>query len=84
MCYKSKEDGGLGLRDPRILNAELLKKLSWSLLTDDSFIFRFLRERFFSNGFTQHRFWKSYIRCGLRSHIQSLIDESIWTPGRNL
>ncbi|PON76692.1 hypothetical protein PanWU01x14_033780, partial [Parasponia andersonii] len=80
MCYKSKEDGGLGLRDPRILNAALLKKLSWSLLTDDSFIFRFLRGRFFSNGFTQYRFWKSSIRCGLRSYIQSLIDESIWAP----
>ncbi|PON79265.1 hypothetical protein PanWU01x14_013810 [Parasponia andersonii] len=61
----------------------LLKKLSWSLLTDDSFIFRFLRRRFFSNSFTQYRFWKSSIRCGLRSHIQSLIDESIWAPGRN-
>ncbi|PON39040.1 hypothetical protein PanWU01x14_307900 [Parasponia andersonii] len=55
-CCKSKEDEGLGIRDPSILNAAFLKKLSWSLMTSDSFVFRFLRERFFSSGFTQRRF----------------------------
>ena len=83
MCCKSKDNGGLGLRDPIVLNAALLKKLAWSLMTLESFVFRFLRGRFFSKGFTPRRFWKSSIWCGLRNHIQTLIDESIWAVGRN-
>ncbi|PON91264.1 hypothetical protein TorRG33x02_128270 [Trema orientale] len=83
MCCKPKQEGGLGLRDPRFLNLALLKKLSWSLLTDDSFVYKFLRGRFFSTGFTVRRFWKSSIWSGLKSLIQPIIDESIWAPGIN-
>ena len=82
-CCTPKEDGGLGLRDPSILNEALLKKLAWSLMTSDSFVYRFLRDRFFSNGFEQRRFWKSSVWCGLRSHIKPLVAESIWAVGRH-
>ncbi|PON63793.1 hypothetical protein TorRG33x02_275030, partial [Trema orientale] len=49
----------------------------------DSFVYNFLRDRFFSSGFVQRRFWKSSVWCGLRSHIRPLIDESIWAVGRH-
>ncbi|PON44754.1 hypothetical protein PanWU01x14_264430 [Parasponia andersonii] len=86
MYCKPKEDEGLGLQDLITLNSALLKKLSWSLMVDDSFVFKFLRGRFFSNGFSQRRFWKSSIWCGLRSHIQPIIEESIcyWRSGFQL
>ncbi|PON56459.1 Ribonuclease H-like domain containing protein [Parasponia andersonii] len=84
MCCKSKEYGGLGLRDPSILNAALLKKLAWSLMTSTSFVYHFLRDRFFSTGFTQRQFWKSSTWCGLRSQIQPLVDESIWAVAEEI
>ena len=35
-------DGGLGLRDLKLRNEALLKKLAWNALTKDSQVFRFL------------------------------------------
>ena len=40
-------DGGLGLRDLRLQNEALLKKLAWNVLTEESQVYRFLHARFF-------------------------------------
>ena len=42
-CCKPKIDGGLGLRGLKKLNETLLKKITWSLITEDSYVFQFLR-----------------------------------------
>ena len=77
-------EGGLGLRDLRIQNEALLKKLAWNVLTEDSQVFRFLRARFFKDQYVPKMYKFSLpIWRGIKSHILQLHEESIWMIGRH-
>ena len=46
---RSKEEGGLGLRDLSLLNKVLLKKFTWRMMTIDSDLFIYLHAHFFKD-----------------------------------
>ena len=50
-CCKPQSDGELGLLDLRMFNEAHLKKLTWSFINKDSFVFKFLRDRFLKDHF---------------------------------
>ncbi|KAK2655778.1 hypothetical protein Ddye_008830 [Dipteronia dyeriana] len=68
-CYKPKDGGGLGVKDLGILNKAMLKKFTWRMLTEESFIFTYLRAQFFTQnhkprtcfGFWGKQIWASFI-----------------------
>ncbi|KAK3199937.1 hypothetical protein Dsin_023352 [Dipteronia sinensis] len=47
-CYRTKDSGGLGVKDLGLLNKAMLKKFTWRMLTAESFVFTYLRARFFT------------------------------------
>ena len=81
---KSLDDGGLGLRDLNLHNAALLKKLAWSMMVDESHVFSYLRARFFADRYVPKSYpIRSPIWGGLKGHVLSIMEESIWIIGRH-
>ena len=77
-CF-SKQDHGLCLRDLSLQNQALLKKLACRVLTEDSFVFCFLRSRFFRERYEPKSYWfTSPIWGGIKSNAFGLLEESIW------
>ena len=71
----------LGLRDLRMFNEALIKKLSF--INEDSFLFKFLRDRFLKDHFSPIQLWHSSVGFVLCSHLHSLSSESIWVIGNH-
>ena len=66
------------MRDLRIFNEALLKKLTWSFINEDSFVFKFLKDRFLKDHFSPIQWRRSSVGSVLCSHLHSLLSESIW------
>ena len=45
-CCVPIKEGGLGIKNLSSLNKALLRKLTWKIMTSDSFVFTFFRDRF--------------------------------------
>ena len=74
---KSLDDGSLGLRDLKLHNSALLKKLSWSVHVDEFHVFRFLRAHFFADRYVPKSYdIRSPIWGGLKGHVLSIMEES--------
>ena len=70
-CCKPRSNGGLTLRDLRIFNEARLKKITWSFINEDSFVFKFLRDRFLKDCFSPIEWQRSSVGYVLYSHLQS-------------
>ncbi|KAK2655585.1 hypothetical protein Ddye_008637 [Dipteronia dyeriana] len=57
-CCRPKDGGGLGVKDLGILNKAMLKKFTWRMLTEESFVFTYLRAWFFTQDH-KPRTWSS-------------------------
>ena len=83
-CCRPYSQGGLGLKDLRLLNDSLLRNFTWKFMTSDSFAFTFLRERYLKHlqkprgGYVTSSIWSS-----LRMNYSSLLKEGIWLIGEN-
>ena len=80
-CRKPQSDSGLGLHDLRMSNEALLKKLAWSFINEDSFVFKVLRDRFLKDLFSHNQWQRSSVGFVLCSHLNFILSESIWVVG---
>ena len=73
-CCRPKDSGGLGVKDLGILNKVMLKKFTWRMLTEESFVFTYLRARFFTQDH-RPRSWDvvSFVWPGLKLHYIPLM-----------
>ncbi|KAK1587825.1 hypothetical protein Q3G72_017180 [Acer saccharum] len=54
---RPKDSGGLGVKDLGILNKTMLKKFIWRMLTEESFVFTYLRAHFFTQDHRPRTWW---------------------------
>ncbi|KAK0584291.1 hypothetical protein LWI29_010574 [Acer saccharum] len=83
-CCRPKDGGGIGVKDLGILNKAMLKKFTWRLLTEESFVFTYLRARFFTQDHRPRTWYVvSSVWPGLKLHYTPLMIESRWLVGRH-
>ena len=81
-CCVPIKEGGLGIKNLSSLNKALLRKLTWKIMTSDSFVFTFFRDRFSrhtNRGFYTYApssFWP-----GIGPQYFSLLGECRWLIG---
>jgi hypothetical protein len=77
----SKEEGGLAIKDPRLVNTASLLQLCWSLVTSEEQWAHMSRARYLKHGKPINYNIASSIRSGLKSHLSLVYEHSSWTIG---
>lgn len=78
---QSKENGGLAVRDPTMVNKASLLFLAWKLLTSEENWAYICRERFLNNFKPKNHYITSSIWPGMKTQIQFIMDHSTWSIG---
>ena len=56
-CCRLKEEGGLGVKDLRVLNKAMLTKFAWRMIIEDSIFFTYLHARYFTQDHRSQTFF---------------------------
>jgi len=79
--YLPWEVGGLDLKPTRLINNSLLLQLSWKMHSQDSQCATLFRHRYFCNGIPQRSYIKSSVWLGIKLHMDTVLENSIWLIG---
>jgi len=77
MC-RSCAEGGLDIKPTRLINEALILKLSWDLIATETQWSILFKKRFFSNGQSSMRYFKSSVWSGIKVHIGTILINSLW------
>lgn len=80
MC-KSRDEGGLSVRDPAKINQAALMLLTWQLWNSTEQWAYICRQRFLRNGSPKSNYLTSSIWPGLKKHTHMVLEHSIWSIG---
>jgi len=78
---KPRDEGGLGVKDPSLVNRASLLHLSWKLLTSNDHWAILCRARFLHHGKPKANYFTSSVWYGLKRYIQKIYDHSTWSVG---
>lgn len=78
---KSREEGGLAVKDPSLVNKAFLLHLCWKMLTLQDQWAVMARMRFMKNGKPRSSHLKSSIWLGLRPLLNDIFQHATWTVG---
>jgi len=74
-------EGGLDLKSTRLINDAQILKLAWNLLSSNSQWAVIFKSRFFSHGQPILRYFKSSVWPGIKNHIGTILQNSLWIVG---
>lgn len=80
MC-KPREEGGLAIRDPFMVNQASLLHLTWNLLTSQDCWALLCRSRFLSAGKPKAYHFSSSVWIGMKQWVQFIYQYSTWNIG---
>lgn len=78
---KPREEGGLSIRDPAMINKASLLSLTWKLLTSSDLWVCFCRQRFLSNGKPKSHYISSSVWSGMKPFLKLIYQHSTWNIG---
>lgn len=83
-CCPLLKEGGLGLWSLKVLSLAMLCKLAHKLISNDSFIFVFLIERFLCCGIPKHSYFSSSNLLSVKHSCKVVNNICQWVPSSNL
>ena len=75
------DSGGLNLKPTTLIINSLMLHLSWKMYSQDSQCASLLKHRYFCNGTIRRHYIKSSVWHGLKLHMDTVVDNSIWMIG---
>jgi len=78
---KTKDEGGLSVRDPMKMNQAFLLHLTWQLLTSEEHWAHIGRTRFLHKGLPKAHYITSSVWPGMKKHVTIILEHAIWSVG---